>query len=159
MFKTYTPIFIQLAINYPKICSPNLDISLYHTLLEGEFSLRQFVFYDTISALAFSLPPLISYDTTPGPTESTNGRFALEWVYGCTSHIVILIAKINAWRALGSTQQTSTSEGWEYIERILRDWRPDIDPVDEAPNFIGRLAVHECWRHATFIYLYMVRFS
>ncbi|KAF8594324.1 hypothetical protein BDV93DRAFT_529378 [Ceratobasidium sp. AG-I] len=154
MFKANTPIFIQLAICYPTIWSRSFEISIYNTLRDGEFSLRQFVFYDTMLALAFSVPPLINYDTTPGLAE-LDGRFALEWVYGCPSHIVVLIAKINAWRTQGSTLHEDANQGWEDIEKMLQDWRPNVDPVDEAPDFIGRLAVHECWRHATLIYLYM----
>ncbi|KAF8594321.1 hypothetical protein BDV93DRAFT_529375 [Ceratobasidium sp. AG-I] len=154
MFKANTSLFIQLAINCPSVWSRNFDISIYGTLRDGEFPLRQFVFYDTMSALAFSVPPLINYDTTPGTIE-IDRRFALEWVYGCPSHIVVLIAKINAWRTLGSTGYAGASEEWEDIEMMLQDWKPNVDPVGEAPNFIGRLAVHECWRHATQIYLYM----
>ena len=156
LFRACAPLFFQVVLSYPQICSQNLDISIYNVLYHGEFALRQFVFFDTASALVFGNTPLISYDTSLGPTQSESGRFALEWIYGCPSHIVLLMARINAWRIPGCTRHQSSYEGWRDIEKMLKDWSPDIDPNDESPNMVGRLAVHECWRHATFIYLYMV---
>ncbi|KAF8594320.1 hypothetical protein BDV93DRAFT_529373 [Ceratobasidium sp. AG-I] len=155
MFRSSAPLFLQVALNYPENYSHNFDISIYNTLYHGEFVLRQFVFFDTVSALAFGTTPLISYDTAPGPTRSEGSGFALEWIYGCPSHIILLMAKINTWRTSGWTQHRSTYEEWRDIEKMLQDWSPDIDPKDDSSNVVGRLAVHECWRHATFIYLYM----
>lgn len=156
MLRTCAPFFLQVAINYPQICSQDFNISLYNTVYGGDFSLRQFVFFDTISALAFGTTPLINYDTALGPTHSEGDRFALEWIYGCPSYIIMLVAKINAYRAFGWAEHSNTNEEWRDIEKMLREWSPDIGPVDESPNVVGRLAIHECWRHAALIYLYMV---
>lgn len=117
-----------------------------------------FVFFDTILALAFALPPVVDYETSLDRVEGRLFGFTLEWVYGCPGTIILMLARISSARAarLGGGL---VGEEWEEVEKALVRWRPIVEQVGESADHISRLAIQESWRQATYIYLYMVSFQ
>jgi hypothetical protein len=159
-FKLCRPIFLQLAAKVPQICTQASAISISHALHGPMHEIRKFVFWDTMTSLAFGTAPLLHYDTAiyPLPPNLTRSMI-LEWVYGCPPEIVVLLAKVNGWRVSQWMEQPFLNPGldeWEEIEERVKQWSPVIDRKDDAALVVGRLAVQETWRHAVLIYLYMV---
>jgi hypothetical protein len=110
-----------------------------------------------IAALAFGTAPLLHYDTTSHPPPTSGPAFrVLEWAYGCPIPIIMLLAKINSWRVSRWMEQpTDNLVEWQEIEERVQKWIPAID-LDQSANVVARFAIHEGWRQAVLIYLYMV---
>ncbi|KAF8594948.1 hypothetical protein BDV93DRAFT_564895 [Ceratobasidium sp. AG-I] len=158
LFKKGTPYFLQIASTFPTLWAPNSAIFIAHALQCKQYELRAFTLVDTVSSLAFGIPPLLHYDTTPFPIERVENSQLLEWVYGCPPDIVILLAKINAWRAsrwIESPAALLNTEEWIVVEKVLNCWTATIDHTDGSSDLVLRLAIQESWRQAVFIYLYM----
>ncbi|KAJ1305404.1 hypothetical protein OPQ81_000416 [Rhizoctonia solani] len=106
-------------------------------------------------ALALGTSPQLQYDTTSLWTDKAPGHY-MEWIHGVPVGILIILAKINAWRALRMTgevvQNWSSCHG---IEGRLNNWNPIVDHTEEPSNDIARLAIQEAWRQAALIYMYM----
>lgn len=155
LFKTCTPLALQLAAKFPNLWSPDSAIVIAHAVHASVFEINWFVFSDTMTALALGIPPLLHYDTTYYPERPRND-FSLELANGCPAHITILLARINAWRASrwmeGSDLDTNQ---WREAEELLQSWSPPVESEGESHDLVGRFAVRESWRHAVFIYLYM----
>jgi hypothetical protein len=162
LFKKCAPIFTQTIINFPHMCNRQSDISLYAVLHAPGYDISRFAFCDTLTALAFGISPLVCYDVTSRDHLAEVGRFpVLEWVHGCPTDVIILIAKINSWRVCKWASDTTATTGpnaneWREIERGLQGWIPRVEYTDESANVVSRLAVYEGWRQAVLIYLYMV---
>ncbi|KAF8594327.1 hypothetical protein BDV93DRAFT_529383 [Ceratobasidium sp. AG-I] len=155
-FKKCAPVFLQLAASRPRYWSPNLTITIRRVLDIGEYDTSLFVFFDTMSSLAFSVPPLIDYDTSLGPVDEKETYPTVERIYGCPSFVVVLVARINSWRTSRWINQSNwNADDWREVEKALLNWDPAIEAEDGSPNHIGRLAVQESWRQAVRIYLYM----
>ncbi|KAF8594952.1 hypothetical protein BDV93DRAFT_528998 [Ceratobasidium sp. AG-I] len=164
LFKESTPYFLQVASTFSNLWAPNSAIYLSHALCCPQYGVRAFVLMDTVTALAFGVSALLVYETTPQVTEMIQGTRVLEWVYGCPPDIILLMARINAWRAskwiesslLETGESTKPDDGkWRTIETLLRCWRPTIEEVDGSSNLVTRLAIQESWRQGVLIYLYM----
>ena len=91
----------------------------------------------------------------------------MEWVSGCPTEIVVVLARINAGRTArltGSANGTGNGEDEveveerKQIEETMKNWSPTVEDVDGSANSIVRLTIQESWRQAVYIYLYMVRF-
>lgn len=160
MFKKCAPLFLQLATNRPRFWSTDFRIHIRSVLYIGEYDTALFAFFDTISSLAFGVPPLMDYDTSLSSVDEKETYRTVERIYGCPAFIVVLLARINSWRTSRWISQSNwNGDDWREIEKALLDWNPAIEATDVASNFIGRLAVQESWRQAVRIYLYMVRIS
>ncbi|KAF8594951.1 hypothetical protein BDV93DRAFT_122702 [Ceratobasidium sp. AG-I] len=124
-------------------------------------------------ALGLGIPPLLVYETTPQVAEAFEGDRLLEWVHGCPAEILLVVARVNAWRAAkwlednslsvggspgssGASESGKLDEGeWRTAEKILKTWKPTIEEIDGSANLVTRLAVQESWRQGVLIYLYM----
>ncbi|KAF8594946.1 hypothetical protein BDV93DRAFT_528996 [Ceratobasidium sp. AG-I] len=163
LFKTTTPYVLQFASTIPHLWSPNSSIYILHMLKSDAYEIRFFPFVDTICALAFGVLPILQYDTAfHRPERKTENPMLLEWVNGCPTEVVVLLARINAVRAarlIGSTNGTGDGERegdeWKKIEETMKNWSPTVEQVDGSDNSIMRLAIQESWRHAVYVYLYM----
>lgn len=139
--------------------SQDSRISLARALCAPRFDTTSFFFFDTICALVLGTLPLVQYDTAY-PTEPLGAKY-LEWVYGCPAHIIVLLAQINAWRTTEWLGQANLeADTCREAEEVLRGWNPRVELEDElggeSLKCVGRFAIQESWRHAVFIYLYMV---
>ncbi|QRV82522.1 Fungal specific transcription factor domain [Ceratobasidium sp. AG-Ba] len=108
-------------------------------------------------ALVFARPPLALYDTwSPLSFQEPDARkglgTALEWIYGCTIPVIILFARVNAWRA---GLRAKRYEVRRDLETEAKSWSFPIDLTDSSVVRVVRLAVQESWRQAAIIYLYM----
>jgi hypothetical protein len=150
IFKSSTPLWYQLAANFPLVWSQDSTVSLTYAISVPRYELSKFIFWDIISALALGVPSILRYDST---YRSMNTRSsALEWVYGCPLLFVVLIARINASRGIPLVPQDQ-----HEVEAQLMQWSPKATYVDkDSFNGVARLAVHESWWQAVRIYLYMV---
>lgn len=156
LFANSTSVFLQLAALYPELWSANGTISISEAVRVRQFEIKNFVFHDTVTALTLGVSPLIHYDTTSSWADEMKPRH-IEWIYGFPVGILLLLAKINAWRVsqqLGPVAPYCNE--WCEIEKRLENWSPAVDHTDDASKDISRLAIQECWRQATLIYLYMV---
>lgn len=156
LFHKCTPLALQLTNKFPNLWSSNLAIVITHALRASVFEISWFIFFDTMTALALGVPPLLHYDTTYYPDQSRKDSY-LEWVYGCPAHITVLLSQINSWRASRWMEQPDLGVNqWREAEELLQSWSPPLELEGESHDLVGRFAVQESWRHAAFIYLYMV---
>lgn len=175
LFKKSTPYFLQVASTFSHLWAPNSAIYISHALHCQQYEIRAFALVDSVTALAFGIPPLLHYETTIKEVEHDEGSRLIEWVHGVPEDILVLLARINAWRASrwiespvveaeGSVGSPGgvveglglDEEEWRVVERLLNGWTPTIEQIDGSFNSITRLAIQESWRQAAFIYLYMV---
>ncbi|KAG8781005.1 hypothetical protein FRC12_022356 [Ceratobasidium sp. 428] len=161
LFRSCTPFFIQLTSRHLHLWARDSALSLYAALRTPGYEISRFVFCDTMTALAFGVPPLVHYDTTSEPPLVEMAKFpVLEWVYGCSWDIILLLARVNLARVtgrVGGSDVTSTpiSSEWREIERRALEWKPAIEYIDESVGVVARFTVYESWRQAVLIYLYM----
>jgi hypothetical protein len=156
LFRKSTSIFLRLAALIPQVWSDNGTVSISKVVQVRQYEMKNFILQDTISALALGIPSVILYDVSGSWAEEAPNS-ALEWVYGFPAGIVLLLAKINSWRASRFVEDTDPSHSeWQLIEEQLHNWSWDLDPTNQASDYIPRTAVQECWRQAALIYLYMV---
>ncbi|KAG9087008.1 hypothetical protein FS749_003233 [Ceratobasidium sp. UAMH 11750] len=161
LFRASAPFFVELTSKHPDLWTQDSTLCLHAVLHTPGYEIPRFAFCDTMSSLAFGTPPLIHYDTINQVRPVKVAEFpVLEWVYGCSVYIIILLARINSARAAmqmdGSTVTSiPNSSEWREIERKLQEWKPAIEHVDESVTAVVRFAIYESWRQAALIYLYM----
>ncbi|CUA71982.1 Adhesion and hyphal regulator 1 [Rhizoctonia solani] len=152
------PFFLALAAKYPEMWADDLSISIRHAFSGLRFQFSHFAFLDTVTALVFGTIPLIHYDTNFCPILQPPKSFYIEWAHGCSSIVIVLLARVNSWRAArlaDPMHPTPTLEEQQQFQDCLREWNPTIEYGDEPAFVMGRLAVQETWRHAVLIYMYM----
>jgi hypothetical protein len=140
-------------------------LSLVHTMASEVHEFGRFVFTDAITSLVFGVPSLIDYDTSTPASMIKMENFIgcvhpVEWVHGAPLPLMILIVKINLWRARNSPFSAASEEEWKPLEEEAWAWNAQVlspSPNDEPHRIVARMAVQEGWRHAALIYLYMVR--
>ncbi|CEL52774.1 hypothetical protein RSOLAG1IB_11118 [Rhizoctonia solani AG-1 IB] len=154
LFKRCTPVFLRLAALHRDFWSDDSAISILNTIREPRYEAAQFVINDTILSLVLGTPPLLHYDTTPVWTAEP--QFHYQLMYGFPIGVLLLLARINAWRASRIKGQASYSQNhWTDWEKQLDSWNPTIDYGDGPNNNIMRFMIQEAWRQATKIYLYL----
>jgi hypothetical protein len=158
LFKRCTPVFLRLAALHRDFWSDDSAISILNTIREPRYEAAQFVINDTILSLVLGTPPLLHYDTTP--VWIAEPQFHYQLMYGFPIGVLLLLARINAWRASRIKGQASYSQNyWTDWEKQLDSWNPTIDYGDGPNNNIMRFMIQEAWRQATKIYLYLARIS
>ncbi|QRV82466.1 Fungal specific transcription factor domain [Ceratobasidium sp. AG-Ba] len=128
-------------------------IFLAHALLPPRHEIGRFIFMDNIFNHSFGLPPLVEYDTSH-PVIQSASSYPTEWVHGCPTRFMFSIVRINQWRARHKEQIDSP---WNEIEEDTWAWRPTgvSSSSSKSQGSITQVAVHEGWRYALLIYLYM----
>ncbi|KAG9085658.1 hypothetical protein FRC06_003517 [Ceratobasidium sp. 370] len=161
LFKASAPFFVELTSRHSHLWTQDSTLSLHSVLLTPGYEIPRFAFCDTMSSLAFGTPPLIRYDTINQVCLVEPAKFpVLEWVYGCSVDIIVLLASINSarasWRMDDSVAASiPSSNEWREIERRLQEWKPAIEHIDESATIVVRFAIYESWRQAALMYLYM----
>ncbi|QRW11333.1 Fungal specific transcription factor domain [Ceratobasidium sp. AG-Ba] len=164
LFRRSAPFFAEMASRYLELWTRNSMISLHGALNFPGFDISRFSLCDILVSLAFGTSPLIHYDTLNRAQLSETATFpVIEWVYGCSADIMILLAQINAFRAsgriIGAIQSAAhgnrSYSDWQEIEHQLKYWKAAVYYVDDSATMIHRVCVCESWRHAGLIYLYM----
>ncbi|KAG8750936.1 hypothetical protein FRC12_012688 [Ceratobasidium sp. 428] len=159
LLRLTAPVFMQVACAdptlWPRDPSSN-GISLAHALLPPRGEISRFIFMDSISSFTFGVPPLVEYDTSHPMIEGQDSR-AIGWIHGCPSRFMLLVVKINQWRAQHPNSCMEGSSPWKEIEEDAWAYRPSCgyDPGSDSGRHVLRVAVQEGWRHAVLIYLYM----
>lgn len=103
---------------------------------------------------------MLRYDSRwERPERKAEQPMLLEWVNGCPTEVLLVLARINGDRATRLVSEIGNGENEESkkVEETLKNWNPPVEEVDGSANSVMRLAVHESWRHAAYVYLYMVR--
>lgn len=158
LLRRAVPIFLTLAAKFQELWANDSSISFGHALAHSQSEIPHFVFLDTITSLAFGISPLIHYDVTPYSTVQMLKVSHIEWAHGCSPIVVLLLAKVNSWRAtrfIDLTHPIPTLEEQQIFKAYLQEWNPAIGYGDQPVVVMGRLAVQECWKHAVLIYMYM----
>ena len=156
------PFFLALAARYPDIWADDLSISIRHAFTGLRFEFSHFAFLDTMTALVFGTIPLIHYDITVYPTLAPPKSFYIDWAHGCSPIVIVLMARVNSWRAarlIDPTHPIPTLEQQQEFQACLQEWNPTIEYGDQPALVMGRLAVQECWKHAVLIYMHMVSYQ
>lgn len=107
---------------------------------------------DAFCAMVFGVPQLVEY-SMDFELFHTQPHY-IEWVFGCPTKLLILLARINTHRDWGS------QFGWEDIESRLISWQTQPGMVSremESWKLVAWVAVQESWRQTLLIYLYLVR--
>src|SRR4051794_37488940 len=106
-------MFLRFTTLFPELWSENSTISISEAFRgrNERYIIKNFVLHDVVTALALGVPPLIHYDTTSPWVDERQGS-VLEWVYGFPAGIVILLAKITAWRASRLIGQVPKRNEW-----------------------------------------------
>ncbi|KAH7338237.1 fungal-specific transcription factor domain-containing protein [Rhizoctonia solani] len=152
-----TPIF-RYACPDP----PGLPIYLPGLLMDSEFNLRHFVSLDVVLSVTSGRPALCQYEVG-NSLELCNQvlryqeDYGFRWLHGVPDQFVLLLAWING---------LYERQGTNVVPQVLAQIESDLSNVkllvvestDPALK-IGRMVVQECWRHATYIYLYMTLYG
>ncbi|KEP54528.1 fungal-specific transcription factor domain protein [Rhizoctonia solani 123E] len=158
LLRKSVPFFLALAAKFPELWAEDLSISIRHAFIGLRFEFSHFAFLDTVTALVFGTIPLIHYDITLSPTLQSPMQFYMEWAHGCSPIVIVLLARVNSWRAarlIDPTHPVPTLEQQQEFQACLKEWNPTIEYGDQPALVMGRLAVQECWKHAVLIYMHM----
>ncbi|KAH7345539.1 hypothetical protein B0J17DRAFT_640244 [Rhizoctonia solani] len=149
-------IFRQLCPGPPgaPIC---LTLALQHPL----GSLRRFAQMDIVFSAIMDMPTLFRYVVAiPGSQPSNPFQSAtaiqcdgiIQWLHGIPNEIILSLAKMKGMRQDGLTPN---GEVVASLEREIHEMQPFSGPSSDRLRAIIRFVLHECWRQAAFIYLYM----
>lgn len=148
--------FLHMVSVDPRLYSEHrglLVISLSRVLTISRYEIRRFVFYDIMCALVLGVPPLAEYNFG----DSLESSLPIEGFHGIPAQWVVDIGYVHHWR---STQpEVLNQDDWGSLESRTLAWKPRMVELysEESTELIARMAVQESWRHATLIYIYMVR--
>ncbi|KAB5591705.1 hypothetical protein CTheo_4869 [Ceratobasidium theobromae] len=148
-----TPTFLQIVFSDPTLRSspqgPKL-VSIPRLLTSPRYELAHFALMDAFCAMVFGVPQLVEY-SMDFELFHTEPHY-IEWVFGCPTKLLILLARINTHRDWGS------QFGWEDIESRLISWQTQPGMVSremESWKLVAWVAVQESWRQTLLIYLYL----
>ncbi|KAH7345545.1 hypothetical protein B0J17DRAFT_713104 [Rhizoctonia solani] len=154
LWKEAAPLFRRLCPE-PSGSPINLPSLLQHP----DVSLRHHAHMDIISSTLMDVPMLFRYDCTPqsirsiwyhtGEAQHDSGA---QWFHGTPDRFLAMFAKINAMREDG---WVATPEIITVFERGIDEFQPAQGNSRDSFASVTRLVVHECWRQAAYIYLYM----
>ncbi|CAE6366297.1 hypothetical protein BN14_11436 [Rhizoctonia solani AG-1 IB] len=134
-------------------------INLANILLDPSVNLRHFVSLDIMGSVASGRLTHFRYEVTYSAELcdrmfQLQENYGLQWLHGLPDQFIMIFAWINS---LYETQGAGVNI--ELINRI----ETEVDRVKIVTSSSGdpslkiaRTAVHECWRMAVLIYLYMV---
>jgi hypothetical protein len=155
------PSFLHLVSTDLKLCTErkgDLFISLPRILTSSRYETRRFVFYDILCTLALGVAPLAEYDSSDSSIQP-GAPLPLEGFHGIPFEWIVIIGDVHVWRA--AHPGVSNETGWTSLELRTLAWHPRTVDISsrESIELVVRMAVQETWRHATLIYIYMVRFA
>ncbi|CAE6450111.1 unnamed protein product [Rhizoctonia solani] len=150
------PIFRQLC---PEPLNAPIDLP---SLLQHPLScLRYYAHIDILIGAVGDRPTLFRYGV-PIPSSQLSNPYrpvpvfendgVIQWMRGTPNEMIILFAKMKTMREDGLTP---TTEMVASIEREIHELLPFDGSSSERFLAIMRSIVHECWRQAAYIYLYM----
>src|ERR1700759_4350731 len=123
LLRKSAPFFLTFAAKSQDLWADDLSISVRHALAYPEAAVTQFVFLDTMIALALGIVPIIHYDITLYPMVHPSQRSHIEWAHGCSAIVIVLLARVNSWRAarlVDPMHPTPTPEQQEDFWAYLR---------------------------------------
>ncbi|KAH7338160.1 hypothetical protein B0J17DRAFT_661089 [Rhizoctonia solani] len=148
------PVF-RLACPEP----PGQALHLPNILLKHGINLRHYASIDIMTSALTGRPTFFEYQA-PFSLElcervlQSQESSGLYWLHGVPDQFIMMIACINS---LCKIPGASTNLGLvAQVERDLPQIRVIVDHQGDSALRIGRVVVQECWRHAIFIYFYMV---
>ncbi|CAE6474329.1 unnamed protein product, partial [Rhizoctonia solani] len=150
------PVFRQLCPEPPG-APINLSSLLWHPLR----SLRQYVTMDILFSVLTDVPALHRYELPiPGsqPEQPANSDPSIhedgivQWLHGVPNRIILLLATMKTMHLDGLVPNEETVA---LLEQDIRNVPPFTGSSSDRFLAIIRFVVQECWRQATFIYLYM----
>ncbi|CAE6422220.1 unnamed protein product [Rhizoctonia solani] len=151
------PNFLQMVATdaslYTEHPNGNLVVSFPRTLRATWNGAKQFLLYDTSTALVLGVAPLVEYGHEGG---CDGGLHGLEWAHGIPIALIEIISQINSRRA---RSKIAPSDDWQELERRVLAWEPHptvIGDKDSGTENAERFAVQEGWRHVVLIYIYML---
>ncbi|KAH7322343.1 fungal-specific transcription factor domain-containing protein [Rhizoctonia solani] len=145
-----TPTLLRLAYYYPEIWTEKGMISPSQVMLHNKYEIFHFIWVDNIAAMVLGTPTFLPYDTTEAAHRS---QLRMEWIWGCPEEFIIQCARMNMIRSLERGRRNWGH--WKNIETEIIEWEPIVEMSNDSRDAVARLAVHESWRHAMLIYLYM----
>ncbi|CAE6480155.1 unnamed protein product [Rhizoctonia solani] len=147
-------VSIRVTTLYPDILSDDFAISIPEAIQSPHYEITQFIICDTFVSLVLGTPPLLNYNTTPSWVDGAPSHYQL--MFGFPVGILLLFAKVNAWRVSRLLGETGQSQGgWQDLVGHLNHWHPTTYFTDGPNGNIMRFAIQEVWRQAAIIYLYM----
>ncbi|CCO37947.1 hypothetical protein BN14_12107 [Rhizoctonia solani AG-1 IB] len=160
LLQKIVPFFLALSAQSQELWADDLSLSAQHVFAYSRFEIPHFVFYDTVTSLVLGTVPLIHYNVTLHPIIQPPKKLHIDWAHGCSHIVVVLLARVNSWRAariIDPTHPAPTSEEQQEFLAYLQEWNPRITyhDEDEPAAVMGRLAVQEIWRHCVLIYMHM----
>lgn len=154
LFKHSAPILLQVTTLYPDILSDDFAISIPEAIQSPHYEITQFIICDTFVSLVLGTPSLLNYNTAPSWVDGAPSHYQL--MFGFPIGILLLFAKVNAWRTSRLLGETGESQGvWQDLVEHLNHWHPTTYFRDGPNGNITRFAIQEVWRQAAIIYLYM----
>ncbi|KAH7345464.1 hypothetical protein B0J17DRAFT_41209 [Rhizoctonia solani] len=156
LIQAVTPIFRQLCPDPPG-APVNLPLLLQHPL----GCLQRFAQLDISFSIVSDLPTMFQYEfaiarSLPfnpySPVPATKNEGVLQWLHGIPNPILLLLARMKAMRQDGYVPDEVTVAS---LEQDIHDSQSFDSSCSEPFLGIMRLVVHECWRQAAYIYLYM----
>ncbi|KAH7345541.1 hypothetical protein B0J17DRAFT_713101 [Rhizoctonia solani] len=153
----------EAAPIFRRLCSEPLDgpINLPPLLHHPLSCLRHYVHIDILFSVVMDIPTSFAYETIipgsqpPNPyrlVPASHGDGIIQWLHGTPNEMILLFAKMKATRQDGITPN---GEMVTSLEREVCELPPFDGSSSERFLSIMRSVVHECWRQAAYIYLYM----
>ncbi|CAE6448752.1 unnamed protein product [Rhizoctonia solani] len=136
-------------------------VSLSSLLQHPLGCLRQYAGMSILFGVLTDVPTLFRYEIPisesqpnnlcpSSPTIQEDG--VVQWLYGIPNHIILLLAKMKEMQQSGLAPNSETVAS---LERSIREVPPFSGSSSDQFLAVMRSVVHEGWRQAAFVYLYM----
>ncbi|CAE6404746.1 unnamed protein product [Rhizoctonia solani] len=139
-------------------CEPSGKLlSLSNILLSPSLNLRHFATLDILRSAVTGRPTYFKYEAQFSSTQYdqifSQHDYGLQWFYGFPDHFVMIFAWINSLRGIEGAGANAALIS--QVEMEVQRAETVLGQSDDPALRVGRTVVHECWRNAALIYLYM----
>ncbi|KAH7345553.1 hypothetical protein B0J17DRAFT_640281 [Rhizoctonia solani] len=147
------PIFRQLCPD-----PPDAPIDLHSLLHHPLRCLRHYADLDVTFSVVTDMPTLFRYEVAIAESQhsevyrTSQGDSIIQWRDGMPNQLVLSFAKMKSMHQDGVTPNGETVA---LLERDIREVPPFSGSSSDRFLAVMRSVVHECWRQAALIYLYM----
>ncbi|KAF8711703.1 hypothetical protein RHS03_01412, partial [Rhizoctonia solani] len=151
----------DIAPVFRRACSEPLDrpLNLTNILMGPNLNLRHFVSLDIMGSVTNGRPTYFKYEVAYSVElynrmSQLQEDHGLQWLHGLPDQFIMIFAWINS---LHETPGANVDiELITRVEMEINQVEVILGVSGDPALKIGRTAVHECWRMALLIYLYMV---
>jgi hypothetical protein len=149
------------ALVFRRACTepPGQPLNLVNIILDPSVNLWYFASLDIMGSVTTGRPTCFRYEIAYSVELweqicQLRKDHGLQWLHGLSDHFAIILAWINSLCGIPGASIDTALIGW--VEAQVCQVKVTSSSSGDPALHIARVTVHECWRMAVLVYLYMV---